>query len=62
MSVIDRAQELLALDPLPADCEEQLNALYEQADEIEKTMFGDLFEAMHAASEEAGPPVVIDLA
>jgi hypothetical protein len=45
-SALDKAQELLAQEPLPPDVEKRLDALYEQATDDEKLFFADLYETL----------------
>lgn len=52
--ILDKAQALLALNPLPADAEEQLDALYMQADEAERFAFDGLYEALFVKMSEMG--------
>lgn len=49
MSAIDRAQELLNMQPLPDDAEERLQALENEATDEEKPMFAQLWEALFTA-------------
>ena len=46
---LEKAVELLGLDPLPADIEQQLEALEAQAPRSERDHFGDVWEALHVA-------------
>ena len=49
MSAIDRAQELLAMNPLPPDVEQRLEALEAEATADEKPLFASLWEALFTA-------------
>jgi hypothetical protein len=53
--VIERAQELLQIDPPPADIEQQLRALEEQANEFEQAEFPWIWEAWAIRQDELGP-------
>lgn len=46
MSALDRAQELLRMEPLPADAEAQLAALEAEAPDEDKPYFAGLWEAL----------------
>ena len=46
LSPIAKAQELLDMDPLPDDAKDQLDAIYEQANELDQILIGDLYEAL----------------
>ncbi len=46
LSPLAEAQAILGLDPLPADAEAQLDALYVKADENEKPLIASLYEAL----------------
>lgn len=44
--ILDKAKAIIAADPLPADAEDQLDALYMQADDAERFAFDGLYEAL----------------
>ena len=46
------AQSIIGLERLPADAEAQINALYAEADEMEKEMFADIYEGLFDRLDE----------
>lgn len=52
--VIEQAQAILQLNPLPADAEQQLRALEEQANEFEQMEFEMIWEGLFTAQEQFG--------
>lgn len=58
--LINQVQELLAMEPLPYDVEAQYEALYKQADNIEKIMLRDLDTVLESAMIEQGIPFAED--
>lgn len=52
---LDLAQELLAMDPLPADAEKQLDKLAKKAGRKYANEFGCLYEALFVRQNEKAP-------
>lgn len=52
--LINKAQELLSMDPLPDDVEARFEALYLQANKVEKIMFRDLDSVLEREMIEQG--------
>lgn len=56
MTPLEKAQEILGLDPLPDDAEQQIDALYEQAGDDEKPLFDWIYEGLtHQLNQD--PPL-----
>jgi hypothetical protein len=51
---LDRAQEILQIQPLPRDARERIDALYQEADDLEKTFFEGIYEALAVAEMDEG--------
>ena len=49
LTPLERAQAILGLDPLPDEAEEQIDALYDEADENEKPLFSMIYEGLFVA-------------
>lgn len=49
MENVNRAQEILAMVPLPDDAEDQIERLFEAASEDEKPLFDMIFEGLFVA-------------
>lgn len=46
MEHVEAAQAILAMNPLPADAEAQIDALYAQATPDEKPRFDEIYEGL----------------
>lgn len=56
MDVIEQATALIQREPLPDDAFEQMRALEAQADELEATLFPDLWEGLIVAAASFDNP------
>jgi hypothetical protein len=54
-SALDRAQDVLGMDPLPSDAERQIDALYRSATPDERTLFSWIYEGLFVARHAEKP-------